>query len=99
MKYLDTLQDKTGNAVSLVGHTHVKSNILDMPTKLSQFVNDMGLNNEIKITTGSNPPINPVSNDFWYITDDEVILITNTITTSLSAPTSYIPADFWYKIL
>jgi len=66
MKYLDKLQDKSGNDVSIVGHTHVKENITDMPTALSNFINDIGAGGGVKITTNSTAPTTPNSGDFWY---------------------------------
>lgn len=43
MKYLGTLQNKDGKDVNVDGHQHTKSEIADMPTKLSQLENDLGL--------------------------------------------------------
>jgi hypothetical protein len=42
MKFLNTLQDKDGKNVDVEGHQHIKSEITDMPTALSQFLNDIG---------------------------------------------------------
>lgn len=42
MKFLNTLQDKDGKNVDVDGHTHPKSEVTDMPTALSQFLNDIG---------------------------------------------------------
>ncbi|OFV69248.1 hypothetical protein [Acetobacterium wieringae] len=42
MKYLNTMQNKDGKEVDVDGHQHTKSEITDMPTKLSEFLNDIG---------------------------------------------------------
>lgn len=57
MKYLNTLQDRSGKNVDVDGHTHPKSEITDFPTKLSQFTNDlsMGLIQTVSNTTPSSP--------------------------------------------
>lgn len=49
-----------------VSHTHTKSQITDMPTKLSQFENDIGAGGGIKITTAITAPSTPSPGDFWY---------------------------------
>lgn len=51
MKYLGTLQDKDGKNVNVDGHQHVKSEITDMPTALSQFTNDIGIGSDGVSTT------------------------------------------------
>lgn len=75
------------------------SGVQSKPTKLSEFTNDLGLNGDIKITTSSVSPSNPTPNEFWYVTDDDVVLETEIITTSSSTPSTYNPGDFWYKVL
>lgn len=47
-------------------HTHTKSQITDMPTKLSQFSNDIGAGGGVKITTSAAAPTTPSPGDFWY---------------------------------
>lgn len=42
MKVLGTLQDKDGKNYDADGHTHPKEEISNMPTALSQFLNDIG---------------------------------------------------------
>lgn len=42
MKVLNPLQNKDGKEFDVDGHTHPKSEITDMPTKLSEFLNDIG---------------------------------------------------------
>lgn len=49
-----------------VNHTHTKSQIVDFPTKLSQFENDIGAGGGIKITVSPSTPSNPSPGDFWY---------------------------------
>lgn len=66
MKYLNTFQDRAGKNVSVEGHTHTKSQITDMPTKLSEFINDIGAGGGVKITTSSTAPASPSPGDFWY---------------------------------
>lgn len=69
MKYLNTLQDKNGKDVDLDGHTHIKSEITDMPTKLSQFTNDVGFTKNALIQTVSNTaPTTPVVGQVWIQT-------------------------------
>lgn len=62
MKYLNTLQDRTGKNVNVVGHKHTKAEITDMPTKLSQFTNDltMGLIQTVSNTAPSSPKLGQV---------------------------------------
>lgn len=55
-----------GTSVSYEGHTHTKSQVTDMPTKLSQFQNDIGAGGGVKITTASVAPSSPSPGDFWY---------------------------------
>ncbi len=69
MKYLNTLQDRTGKNVDVDGHTHTKSEITDMPTKLSQFTNDVGFTKNALIQTVSNiAPAGPVVGQVWIQT-------------------------------
>lgn len=42
MDYLNSLKNKDGKEVDVDGHQHTKSEITDMPTALSQFLNDIG---------------------------------------------------------
>lgn len=42
MKYLGTLQNTDGKNVDVDDHQHTKSEITDMPNKLSDFENDIG---------------------------------------------------------
>lgn len=42
MKILNTLQDQDGTNFDKDGHTHTKSEVTDMPSKLSEFLNDIG---------------------------------------------------------
>ncbi|MCM8710548.1 hypothetical protein M2651_05845 [Clostridium sp. SYSU_GA19001] len=66
MKYLNTFQDRTGKNVSIEGHTHTKTQITDMPTKLSQFENDVGFTvNAIRQTVSSSSPTSPINGDVW----------------------------------
>lgn len=69
MKYLNTLQDRTGKNVDVDGHTHTKSEITDMPTKLSQFTNDAGFTSNALIqTVGNIAPAGPVVGQVWIQT-------------------------------
>lgn len=69
MKYLNTLQDRNGKNVDVDGHTHSKSEITDMPTKLSQFENDVGFAKNALIQTVSNTvPSAPVIGQVWIQT-------------------------------
>ena len=69
MKYLNTMQDKNGKNVDVDGHSHTKSEITDMPTKLSQFENDVGFTKNALIQTVSNtPPTGPVLGQVWIQT-------------------------------
>lgn len=47
-------------------HTHAKAEITDMPTKLSEFLNDIGAGGGIKITTSPMAPTTTSPGDFWY---------------------------------
>lgn len=47
-------------------HKHVKADITDMPTKLSEFQNDIGAGGGIKITTSPTAPGTTSPGDFWY---------------------------------
>ena len=42
MDYLNSLKNKDGKEVDVDGHTHTKEEISNMPTALSQFLNDIG---------------------------------------------------------
>lgn len=66
MKYLNTLQDRTGKNVDVDGHTHTKSEISDMPTKLSQFTNDLSMG--LIQTVGPNTPTGPKLGQVWVQT-------------------------------
>lgn len=44
-------------------HTHAKSQITDMPTKLSQFENDL---QGAKISTSPTPPSSPSAGELWF---------------------------------
>lgn len=69
MKYLNTLQDRSGKNVDIDGHTHTKSEITDMPTKLSQFTNDAGFTKNALIqTVSSTIPSSPVVGQVWIQT-------------------------------
>lgn len=69
MKYLNTMQDRTGKNVDVDGHTHTKSEITDMPTKLSQFTNDVGFTQNALIQTVNNTaPTTPVVGQVWIQT-------------------------------
>lgn len=69
MKYLNTLQDRAGKNVDVDGHTHSKSEITDMPTKLSQFTNDVGFTSNALIQTVSNTaPTRPIGGQVWIQT-------------------------------
>lgn len=66
MKYLNTLQNNSGKNVAVEEHIHTKSEVTDMPTKLSQFTNDIGAGGGIKITVSAIAPSSPSPGDFWY---------------------------------
>lgn len=51
---------------SNTGHTHPKSQITDMPTKLSQFQNDIGAGAGLNIVTSSIEPTGLNAGDWWY---------------------------------
>ncbi|WP_460293803.1 hypothetical protein [Clostridium tertium] len=69
MKYLNTMKDRNGKNVDVDGHTHSKSKITDMPTKLSQFENDVGFTKNALIQTVSNTiPSSPVIGQVWIQT-------------------------------
>lgn len=63
MKFLNTLQDKSGKNVDVDGHTHTKSEITDFPTKLSQFTNDLTMG--LIQTVSSSAPTNSQSGQVW----------------------------------
>jgi hypothetical protein len=66
MKYLNTLQDQNSKSVDVDGHTHTKAEITDMPTKLSQFTNDVGFTkNSLIQTVSSAAPTGPVLGQVW----------------------------------
>jgi hypothetical protein len=66
MKYLNTMQDRNGKNVDVDGHMHSKNEITDMPTKLSQFTNDVGFTQNALIQTVSNiAPSSPVLGQVW----------------------------------
>lgn len=69
MKYLNTFQDRSGKNVDVDGHTHTKSEITDMPTKLSQLTNDAGFTKNALIqTVSSTIPSSPVVGQVWIQT-------------------------------
>ena len=69
MKYLNTMQDINGRNVDVDGHSHTKSEITDMPTKLSQFTNDMRFTQNALIQIVSNTvPSSPVIEQVWIQT-------------------------------
>lgn len=66
MKYLNTFQDRNGKNVDVDGHTHTKSEITDIPTKLSQFTNDVGFTaNALIQTVSSTAPTTPAQGQIW----------------------------------
>lgn len=62
---IDNLQTALDGKASLT-HTHTKSQITDMPTKLSQFENDIGAGGGVVIITADVAPSDPSPGDFWY---------------------------------
>ena len=69
MKYLNTMQNNNGKNVDVDGHQHSKNEITDMPTKLSQFTNDVGFTKNALIQTVSNTaPASPVLGQVWIQT-------------------------------
>lgn len=69
MKYLNTMQNNNGKNVSNEGHKHSRNEITDMPTKLSQFTNDVGFTKNALIQTVSNTiPSSPVIGQVWIQT-------------------------------
>lgn len=69
MKYLNTLQNNNGKNVSNEGHTHSKNEITDIPTKLSEFENDVGFTKNALIQTVSNTiPSSPIIGQVWIQT-------------------------------
>ncbi|PKP29455.1 MAG: hypothetical protein CVU00_15545 [Bacteroidetes bacterium HGW-Bacteroidetes-17] len=65
MKFLNTLQDKDGKNFDVDGHQHTKSEITDMPTKLSDFNNDIGVGRGTVFTTSATAPTDPSPGDYW----------------------------------
>lgn len=63
MKYLNLLQNGIGKNVNVDGHTHPKSQITDMPTKLSQFTNDLAMG--LTQTVSSTAPTSPKNGQVW----------------------------------
>lgn len=63
-KHLSDIQTEIDGKAN-ASHTHTKSQVTDMPTKLSQFQNDIGAGGG-KITTASTAPSSPSPGDFWY---------------------------------
>lgn len=61
-----TFLNSSGLEVSYVGHTHTKNDVTNMPTKLSDFQNDIGAGGGVKITTATTAPSSPSPGDFWY---------------------------------
>ena len=47
-------------------HTHTKSQITDMPTKLSQFENDIGAGVGLNIVCSATEPVGLNPGDWWY---------------------------------
>lgn len=47
-------------------HTHTKSEITDMPTKLSQFANDIGAGAGLNIVVSATEPSGLSTGDWWY---------------------------------
>lgn len=62
----DLLDGKHASDFAVASHSHTKSQITDMPTKLSQFENDIGAGGGIKITTAATAPTETSPGDFWY---------------------------------
>ena len=62
----NTLDGKDSSDFANATHDHVKADIIDMPTKLSDFENDIGAGGGIKITTSISEPTETVSGEFWY---------------------------------
>ena len=61
----DLLDGKHASDFANAVHTHTKSQITDMPTKLSEFENDIGAGAGINIVTSpTEPTINP--GDWWF---------------------------------
>lgn len=70
MKYLNTLKNSAGKSVSTDGHKHTKSDITNMPTKLSEFTNDMAFTSDALIqTVSSTAPASPVMGQVWIHTN------------------------------
>lgn len=69
MKFLNSIKDINNNDVSVVGHNHSKSEITDMPTKLSQFQNDTGFtSNALQQTIGTTQPATRITGQVWIQT-------------------------------
>lgn len=54
------------NGKAASSHTHTKSQITDMPSKLSQLENDIGAGAGLKISPGATEPAGLVTGDWWY---------------------------------
>ncbi len=57
---------RLSNARTPTTHTHTKSQITDMPTKLSQFTNDIGAGAGLNIVVSATEPAQLVAGDWWY---------------------------------
>lgn len=61
----DLLDGKHASEFANTTHAHIKAQITDMPTKLSQFENDIGAGAGLNIVCSSTEPsVNP--GDWWY---------------------------------
>ncbi|WP_414733443.1 hypothetical protein [Acetobacterium carbinolicum] len=100
MKFLGTLQNTDGKNVDVDDHQHTKSEITDMPNKLSDFENDIGAGSGTVISastgtitttwTGSAVPYTQtISNS--NVTE----LLTCIINVSLAPTATIIETDAW----
>ena len=65
-RFVSDAEKAAWNAKAEDAHNHTKADITDMPTKLSEFQNDIGAGGGIQIAVGTSEPSGLQVGDWWY---------------------------------
>jgi len=65
-RFVSDTEKAAWNAKAEDAHNHVKADITDMPTKLSEFQNDIGAGAGLNIVVSPTEPAGLSTGDWWY---------------------------------